>query len=148
MSLSAGDRIYTKGTYDSGVVIDYMGDFDFPKVRVLMDGQTEPVVYYEDSLLTTPEPRDLETVLVIAENSESSDAILLAAEVRRLRKIEDALKDSVERKRTLAASEWQRADDLSREGRNTASIYTLNDAVALRDGADELERILEGKNNA
>lgn len=85
--LKQGDRIFTKGTYDSGVVVEYLGEFDFPKVRVLMDGQTEPVVYYEDSLLALPEPSDLETVLVIAENSESSDAILLAAEVRRLREI-------------------------------------------------------------
>lgn len=83
--LKEGDRIWTKGTYDSGIVVEYMGDFDFPKVRVLMDGQTDPVTYYEDSLLVIPEPRDLETVLRKAMNSESSDAILLAQEVVRLR---------------------------------------------------------------
>jgi hypothetical protein len=81
-----GDRVFTKGDYEPGVVVEYMGDFDFPKVRVLMDGQTDPVTYYADSLLTIPEPPDLETVLTIAENSESYEAIMLAAEVRRLRK--------------------------------------------------------------
>lgn len=94
--LSKGDRVYTKGDYESGIVVEYMGDFDFPKVKVLFDGQTDPVVYYEDSLLVIPEPRDLESVLLLAENSESSDAILLAAEVRRLRWIETRVKAALD----------------------------------------------------
>jgi hypothetical protein len=74
-----GDRVYVKGTDYSGIVLEYMGDFDFPKVRVLMDGLSEPGVYYADSLLTVPEPRDL------------------AAEVRRLRRGIDAVRAEAER---------------------------------------------------
>jgi len=36
---------------------------------------------------------DLERVLVLAENSESTDAIILAAEIRRLRGVVQALED-------------------------------------------------------
>jgi len=41
------------------------------------------------------EEKELERVIVLAENSESMDAIRLAAEVRRLRKIEDGLKNLI-----------------------------------------------------
>lgn len=86
-----GDRVFTKGDYQSGVVVEYMGDFDFPKVRVLMDGQTEPVSYYEDSLLVVPEKPDLDTVLERAEYSDSYEAVILAAEIRRLRAMEERM---------------------------------------------------------
>ncbi len=94
------------------------------------------------------EEKELERVLVIAENSESMDAIRLAAEVRRLRSIESSLKNAIAWKLTQAGALRLSAAMLSREGKNTASIYTLAEATDLSVGATEMDRILEGKDIA
>lgn len=83
--MKEGDRVFTKGDYKPGTVLEYLGEYDYPKVRVLLDGVIQPVMYYEDALIVASEKPDLETVLIKAENSESTEAIMLAAEVRRLR---------------------------------------------------------------
>lgn len=94
--MNKGDRVKTKINYDAGTVVEYLGDFDFPKVRVLLDGASDPVVFYEDALtIYSSEEQELERVLVIAENSESSDAIMLASEVRSLRARLEAVCDVV-----------------------------------------------------
>jgi hypothetical protein len=91
-----GDRVQTS-YLDKGTVVEYLGEFDFPKVRVLLDGSDYPNVFYADSLRLDKPDEELERVLVIAENSESTDAITLAAEVRRLRRGIDAARAEAER---------------------------------------------------
>jgi hypothetical protein len=91
-----GDRVQTS-YLDKGTVVEYLGEFDFPKVRVLLDGSDYPNVFYADSLRLDKPDEELERVLVIAENSESTDALTLAAEVRRLRRGIDAARAEAER---------------------------------------------------
>lgn len=81
---SEGDRVVTS-FLEKGTVLEYLGEFDYPKVRVLLDGAEDSSVWYADTLrLDTPE-EEVERILVLAEYSESSDALVLAAEIRRLR---------------------------------------------------------------
>lgn len=90
----------------------------------------------------------LERVLVIAENSESSDAILLAAEVRRLRKIEDGLKNRIAMLKQVRAALLQ---DVERETK-LDYFYGTNGVIELREKAERimaevwpLEALLDGE---
>lgn len=71
--------------------------------------------------------KNLERVLVLAEISESSDAILLAAEVRRLRKIEAGVKKMVEdRKNVIEAVRKDAAYYISVDMPQSAEFHRMN----------------------
>lgn len=75
--------------------------------------------------------KNFERVLVLAETSESSDAILLAGEVRRLRKIEDGLKN-------LVAMRKQVVEALRTEADEWDSMGAWQSAGFNRDNADKI----------
>jgi hypothetical protein len=79
-----GDSVVTP-FLDKGTVLEYLGEFDFPKVRVLIDGAKDSSVWYADTLRLDTPKEEVERILVRAEYSESTDALTLSAEIRRLR---------------------------------------------------------------
>lgn len=84
MTLSKGDRVLTP-YLETGTVLEII-EGRFLKAKVDIDGLEDPQFFWVDSLRLHDPEGELERVIVRAEYSESSDAIMLAAEIRRLRK--------------------------------------------------------------
>lgn len=86
---------------------------------------------------------ELERVLTLAENSESSDAILLAAEVRRLRKIEAGLIGHIERHTKLAKTLGAEAAMWRNNGNYRAAENLTHDADGIMFRVRRLQTILD-----
>jgi hypothetical protein len=107
------------------------------------DRRLDPVPF--ETRMAETDAERLERVLVIAEYSESWDAILLATEVRRLRKIETALIDARNWKRTQEAVLKATAKEDRMINQVESAYENEREARLLGASAEELERILEGK---
>ena len=85
--IKVGDRVSTP-YLTAGTVLEIIEGRkpDFYRAKVAIDGQEEPQWYWVDSLRLHDPEAELERVIVRAEYSESSDALMLASEIRSLRK--------------------------------------------------------------
>lgn len=86
--------------------------------------------------------KELERVLVLAENSESTEAIVLAAEVRRLQAMEARLKDLMAYKRDRINKDRQIAAEQGDSWLGVNS-HTIS-ANMLDQELQNLERVLNG----
>lgn len=86
--------------------------------------------------------KELERVLVLAENSESTEAIVLAAEVRRLQAMEARLKDLMAYKRVRINKDRQIAAEQGDSWLGVNS-HTIS-ANMLDQELQNLERVLNG----
>lgn len=145
VGVKVGDRVSTP-YLTVGTVLEVFEARQYDKAKVAVDGEEEPQIYWVDSLRLHDPEAELERVLVRAEWSESSDALMLAAEVRRLRWIETRVKAALDAKQEQVGKSLEAAfkasvsDDLE-----TGSVWGHTKVAArFKREAKELEGLLNG----